>query len=183
MAGVANSDPDLVGVPVGDVTLGGIPFYLTMRRFRSQASPSPNNTYPTWVSIPAGVDRPLRLHLLLTAGNAYVEYSGRVLGQVVAICDGNSWLLRDVVLGQDVREWHPADNVISTTSNAREVWRGPIVNYPDLYGTIDLLSLDLPEVCRTSRLEAVEFWDASTGTVDSLDPAFNLTGLTVEYQP
>jgi hypothetical protein len=80
-----------------------------------------------------------------------------------------------------VREWHNGPGIITVAPLARSVWSEPITN--DVRGTIDLLSLELPEVCQNGRLTSIELIDSSTETVGSLDPAFNLVGISVEYRP
>jgi len=121
-----------------------------------------------------------RVHLLLNTGNGFNQFNGRVIGRVVAYCDGASISVADLQLGRDVREWHIADNVVSTASRAQQVWSGALANFPNLTGHIDMLSLDLPSGCRSGRLTALEVIDSSTSTVNSLDPALNLIGITVE---
>jgi hypothetical protein len=80
-----------------------------------------------------------------------------------------------------VREWHLAYNVVYTVERAQQVWTGTLVEYPDLAGHIDLLSLELPDACRNGTLTAIEIADTSATTVGSLDPALNLFAITVEY--
>jgi len=165
----------------GDVTLGGVPFQLSEWVFKSQASPSPNNSYPTSVLLPMDVPQAYRVHLLLTGGNGFNHFDGEVIGRVVAYCDAAVIIITDLQLGRDVREWHVADNVVSTASRTRQVWSGAITNFPNLSGHIDMLSLDLPAACLSGRLTAIEVIDDSTNTVNSLDPAINLIGITVEH--
>jgi hypothetical protein len=90
-------------------------------------------------------------------------------------------LVTDLQLGRDVREWHPADNIVSAASRVNQVWQGNIAGYPNLTGYIDMLSLDLPLACQDGRLSAVEIVDTSVETVNSLDPALNVIAITVEY--
>jgi len=174
---------DLLSPLAGDVTLGGVPFQLSARVFKSQASPAPDNSYPTRASLQVDVPRTSRLHLLLTTGNGFNRFAGMVIGEVMASCDGTWTPVADLQLGRDVREWHVADNVVSAAPRARQVWSGAITNFPDLTGHVDMLSLDLPAACRNGNLTGIEIIDSSTNTVNSLDPALNLIGVTVEYYP
>jgi serine/threonine-protein kinase len=180
---VANgsASTDFESPPTGSVTFGGIPFQISDRIFKSQAAPAPSNGYPTRALLSTDVYRASGVHLLLTTGNGFNAFSGRVVGRVLATCDGSQFLVTDLQLGRDVREWHGAENVVSTASRARQVWRGPIAGFPDLEGHIDMLSLDLPEACQRGTLTALEVVDSSAETVESLDPALNFTGATVEY--
>jgi serine/threonine protein kinase len=177
----AQLDVDFLSPPTGDVTMDSVPFRLTERVFKSQASPSPNNGYPIAVSLSADVPRAYRLHLLLTAGNGFSRFQGEAFGRVLAHCGENRAVVTELRLGRDLREWHVADNVVSTASRARQVWSGVIAGFPNQVGHVDMLSLDLPPECRSDGLTAVEVVDDSVNTVDSLDPAFTLIGVTVEY--
>lgn len=181
IAGVANATLDFSSPPTGDVTLGGVLFHLSEWVFKSQASPSPHNTFPTSAWVAADVSQAYRMHLLLNTGNGFNQFSGMVIGQVWAYCDDTPIFVTDLQLGRDVREWHVADNVVSTASRARQVWSGPITGFPDLNGDIDMLSLDLPNACRSGKLTAIEIIDTSASAVNSLDPALSLIGITVEY--
>jgi len=183
--GVSNSSltVDFTSPPVGNVTLDGVPFQLSERVFKSQASPSPNNGYLTHITLPVDVSRAKRLHLLLTTGNGFKQFSGMMIGEIMVHCDDIPMSVTDLQLGRDVREWHVADNVVSTASRVRQVWSGAITNFPNLTGHIDMLSLDLPEACLNGNLTGIEIIDSSTSTVNSLDPALNLIGVTVEHYP
>jgi hypothetical protein len=102
-------------------------------------------------------------------------------GRVVAYCDGVAIPVADLQLGRDLREWHMADNVVSSASRPRQVWSGAIRAFPNLSGHYDMLSLDLPGACQSGRLTALELVDSSASTVNSLDPGLNLVGVTVEH--
>jgi serine/threonine-protein kinase len=180
LGGVANGTQGFVSPPTGSVTLGGIPFQLSERIFQSQAEPSPYNGYPVRASLSVNVSQASRLHLLLTTGNGFNGFSGQAIGRVLVTCDGDVTVLQELVLGQHVREWHGQPNVVSAAPGARQVWTGQIAG-TSVDGQIDMLSLDLPDACRTGTLEAIDVVDSSAETVGSLDPALNLTGATVEY--
>jgi hypothetical protein len=181
MDAYTNGSSDFLSPPVGSVTLGGVPFQLSDRLFKSQAAPSPNSGYPARVTISANVSQATRAHLLLTTGDGFNQFSGRTIGRVVAYCSGAPLPIADLQLGRDVREWHVADNVVSSASRAREVWSGAIRDAPAYSGHIDMLSLDLPDACQSGALTALEVIDSSAETVGSLDPGLNLTGVTVEH--
>ncbi len=175
----ANAQTDFASPPIGDVTLGGVPFTLSANIFKSQASPSPFNTAPVSIQIPVSLPRAYRVHLLLNAGNGYNEFVNQVIGQVMVNC-GSGWeSVTDLQLGVHLREWHNADNVVSTASRTLQVWNEFITD--DIYGYIDLLTLDLPTSCQNGRLMNIAITDTSVDTVGSLDPALNLVGITVEY--
>ena len=178
----ASLDSCFLSPPTGNITLGGVPFQLSERVFKSQASPSPHNSYPTRILVSADVPQAHRVHLLLIAGNGLAQFNRMVIGRVVAYCNDVPIPVTELQLGRDIREWHAAEeNLVSTASRAQQVWSGARSDFPNLTGHIDLLSLDLPETCQSERLTALEVIDSSTDTVNSLDPALNLIGVTVEY--
>ncbi len=179
LGSVANATQGFVSPPTGDVTLGGVPFSLTERVFQSQAVPPPHDTYPTRAHLDTNLAGAQRVHLLITTGNGFNEYLNRKVGEVWATCNGYDYVLSDLALGQEVREWHGEPNVVSTMTRSREVWVGEIAG-AGVQGHIDLLSLDLPEPCRSGTLQGIDLVDTSVQTIGSLDPAFNLTGVTVE---
>ncbi|MBN1976780.1 MAG: PD40 domain-containing protein [Anaerolineae bacterium] len=182
IAALANSDTDFQSPPTGYVALGGIPFRLSDRVFKSQAATPPYSFYPTSVLLEKDVPHAQKAHLLLNTGNGFTEFAGQAIGQVVAYCDDTPTIVTDLRLGQEVREWHTADNVVSTATQARQVWSGLIISTPSEMGYIDMLSLDLPAECQTGTLTAIEIVDTSADTVGSPDPALNLFGVTVEYR-
>jgi hypothetical protein len=175
----ANAPMDFAAPPTGSVTLGGLPFTLSTNIFKSQAAAAPFEDAPTRLLLFTDVPQPQRLHLLLNTGNGFLKFANQPIGQVIAYCDQTPQLVSELVLSRDLREWHNADNVVDTAVQSRPVWGEPITE--DVTGTIDLLSLDLPDVCRNGRLTAIEIIDTSTETVNSLDPALNLIGITIEY--
>jgi hypothetical protein len=181
LGAAANATLDFESPPVGNITLGGVPYRLSGAVFKSQASPSSDSGYPTSVRLPVDVPQAHRVHLLLNTGNGLNRFNGRTIGQVVAYCDGVAVPVTDLQLGRDVREWHASHNVVSTASRAQQVWTGALAGFPNLTGYVDMLSLDLPDECRGGKLTALEIIDSSTSTVNSLDPALNLVGAKVEH--
>jgi hypothetical protein len=180
LGAAANEASGFASPPTGDVTLGGVPFQLSERIFKSQAAPSPYDDYPTRAVLETDVPRAHRLHLLINTGNGFARFEGRPIGQVGVTCGGERLAVGDLRLGLELREWHLAHNIVYAAPHARQVWVGPQAGDPRLEGHIDLLSLDLPEACRESTLTAIEIVDTSAESVGSLDPALNLFGVTVE---
>jgi hypothetical protein len=170
----ANGELDFESPPLGEQILGGVPFSLTGMAFKSQASPVPHDQSPTFLGLTMDVPRAYRVHLLLNSGNGYTEFMGQDVGRVVAYCDGLPSTIADLQLGRDVREWHVAANVVSSATGVSQVWE-------DSVGHIDLLSLDLPPACLEGALTGLDLLDLSLTTVNSLDPALNLAGVTVEH--
>lgn len=178
---VANGTIDFSAPPVGEVTLGEVPFQLSTSIFKSQASASPFIEAP--VRLPLGVNIPQaqRLHLLLTLGNGFTRFADQVVGRVEIVCDDALIVLVELQAAVHVREWHNGQGVITVAPLVRSVWSEQITQ--DVRGTIDLLSLDLPQICQNGSLTSIELIDSSAESVGSLDPALNLVGLSVEYRP
>lgn len=178
----ANTGSDFASPPVGDMIFDGIPFQLSEQIFKSQASLVPDDGYPTGILLPTNVPHAQKLHLLINTGNGFAQFDGQAIGQVIATCDGAEIPIADLHLGRDVREWQLAHNVVYNAERTQQVWTGALAEYPHLTGHIDLLSLDLPEACRNGDLTTIEIIDTSIDTVESLDPALNLFGVTIEYR-
>ncbi len=174
----ANAGADLSMSPSGDVILGGIPFRLSGSVFKSQAATPFYATAPTSLLLEHNVPHAYRLYLLLNTGNGFNHFAGQTVGQVIAHCDGVPMLIALLRLGQEIREWHAGDNVISTAA-AQQVWSAPIAGAPGQMGYIDMLNFALPAECQNGALTAVQIVDTSVDTTGSLDPAFNLFGVTV----
>ena len=178
----ANTVSNFASPPVGNMVLGGVPFRLSEQIFKSQASPTADADYPTSVLLQTDVPYAQKLHLLVNTGNGFAQFDGQTIGQIIVICDDAEIPVADLRLGQNIREWQLAHNVIYTASRAQQVWVGARADQTHLEGHIDLLSLDLSAVCQEGTLTAIEIIDTSVETVGSLDPALNLFGVTVECQ-
>jgi serine/threonine protein kinase len=181
LAAVANAEMDFLHPPVETIVLQGILFQIEPRIFKSQASPSPHNAAPTSAFITADIITPYRLYLLLNSGNGFARFNNRVIGRLNVICNDEAHIVADLRLGQNIREWHSANNVVSYASQTEQVWQGVIAGHPNLTGHIDMLVLDLPLPCQNGKLDAVELLDTSLVSVQSLDPALNLIAITVEH--
>ncbi len=174
LGNLANAASDFISPPTGDFIFSGTPFSLSEEVFKSQASGEPHQMYPTSILLPITVPSAYRVHLLINSGNSFIRYNGAIIGSVSAYCDEKVFKIVDLQLGRDIREWHVADNVVSSATNVINVWQ-------DGVGHIDLLSLDLPSACRQSRLTGIEIKDLSINNVNSIDPAVILAGITVEH--
>ncbi|MDW8325731.1 MAG: serine/threonine-protein kinase [Anaerolineales bacterium] len=184
IAPIANSplSVDYAKPPEGRVELGGVTFDLDGRAFRSQASPSPNNTFPAGAVLEVSLPRVERVFVLITAGNAFLRFRDKTVARIVLTFDAVPAYSVDLVLGKNLREWHRPNNVVNTAPDITEVWRGPIKGYPNLVGHLDMLTITLPEEWRAATLTRIEFVDLSEITVGSLDPAITVAGVSVEHR-
>lgn len=178
---VANGEMDFNSPPSGLVTLQNIPFQIESHIFKSQASSAPYNTAPTRAVLPADMARAYRLYLLLNAGNGFLQFKDRPIGRLNVVCNETTYTASDLQLGREIREWHSANNVVSSASRVQQVWQGTIAGHSNLTGQIDMLIVDLPRACQDDRLTAIELVDTSVESVQSLDPALNLIAITVEH--
>jgi serine/threonine-protein kinase len=178
---IVNSEMDFSTPPRGDVTWEGVNFRIGRQIFRSQASATPNNRFPTRVSLDLFIPRAYRVYLLLNSWNGFEQYSEQVIGQIIARCNDTPLPVRELQLGRDVREWYASDAVVSTAAQVQEAWSGVVASNPDLSGYIDMLTVELPATCQEGRLNGLEIVDTSTETANSLDPGLNLVAVTVEY--
>jgi serine/threonine protein kinase len=170
---------DYAQPPRGKVTLAGVPFNLDGRAFKSQAEPAPDNAFPTHAALTLAAPRAEQVQVLITAGNAFTRWRGRALGRITLLFDNAPPLKIDLVLGKNLREWHAANNVIASAAGITEAWRGEIAGHPDLTGTLDLLTIKVPDDRRSATLTGIEFDDLSESLLGSRDPAFTVAGVTV----
>jgi serine/threonine protein kinase len=173
---------DYADPPRGQVTLGDVPFNLDGTAFKSQAEPAPNNTYPTQATLALNVPRAEQVQVLMTAGNAFTRWQGKPLGRLTLQFDDALPVTLDLTPGKNLREWHAADNVITTAPDVTEVWSGRIAGQPSLAGTLDLLTLEIPADRRAATLTGIVFEDLSQSLLGSLDPAFTVAGVTVAHR-
>ncbi len=184
LAGIVNGtlSNDYADPPTGRVELGGVTFDLDGQAFHSQAAPGPNNKFPTAAGVDVGLSNVSRVFVLITAGDGFIRWNDERVGQIVLTFVDAEPVTVDLVLGQNLREWHPADNVVSSAPGITEVWTGPIAGYPNLTGHLDMLTIELPDDHATAVLARIDFVDLSSDTVGSLDPAITVAGLAVEHR-
>jgi serine/threonine-protein kinase len=184
LAPIANGvlSVDYANPPTGRVELGGVTFDLDGRAFRSQASPAPNNSFPTSAALEVSLPRVERIFMLVTAGNAFRRWSDQTVGQIVLTFDTAPLYTVDLVLGKNLREWHRPENVVNVAPETSEVWRGPITNFPNLVGHLDMLTITLPADWHAATLTRIEIVDISEISVNSRDPALTVAGVAVEHR-
>lgn len=175
----ANLKDGYSSAPLGQVTLGGVPFDLKSgETVTTQADTLPNN--PTRVWLPAGYNNVTNVYLLMTGGNLYIQYDHQPIGKVRLIfADGRDYTV-DLIGGFNIREWKHGKGIITSTISAdvTEVWRSND-RYDGSPAIIDLLRIVVPTDLRGRMLEGIEVLDVSTTTAGSLDPAINLLGATL----
>ncbi len=182
LQGIANANiaEGYVGPPLGNVTLGSVPFNLGQGgSVTTQAEPLPD--HPQQVRLPADVPRPHAVYLLVTGGNMYSRFAGRVIGLVRLVFDDGADYDIDLISGQNIREWkHSGEGIVSEASSPdlTEVWRGQN-RHDEGTAVIDMLTIWVPEGLRGKRLSSIEINDRSTETVGEMDPALNWIGATV----
>ena len=182
LAGIANATTDdgYESPPSGRVNLSGVPFDIPsgLNSVTTQANTLPNN--PVRVSLTTNIARPLRVYLLITGGNLFVEYLNKQTGVVYLGFEGNQWIPFPLTAGQNIREWkilHDDTIHTATSPDSQQVWscgskHGGV-------GVIDMLTLEIPGGLQSGRLLQIIIEDTSVETCGSLDPAINLLGVTV----
>lgn len=176
----SNTTGGYINPPLGQVELGGIPFDLgTGESIVTQANPLPDN--PTQLLFSTDIPEPQVVYLLITGGDLWSKYEGRLIGEVRLSFSGGGSHVVDLIAGDNIREWkHYQDNVVSqiTSPAATEVWRGGN-NDDSGAAVIDMLRIDVPEALRNQTLVGIEVTDQTEQTVGEMDPAINLNGITV----
>lgn len=186
---VANADTPFPSQSSSQVSLAtswpGVPgtgqlrtsFELTPRVFKSQATASPSDTYPTAAQLSMDIPNAYRVYLALNTEKSPREFKGKTIGQVTVTCGGTRVMLADLRLGVNVGDWNSPD-VRALPTPGVEAWASDFSSYRDYH--IGSLSLNLPPVCWSGHLAQIEISDTSRDTVGSLDPGLVLAGVTVE---
>jgi hypothetical protein len=178
----ASSQEGYVSPPVGNVQLGGVLFDIPsgQNSVTTQAEFLPS--YPTRLALSNLLIRsPRQVYLLVTGGSTRVEFVGYTIGQVTLTFQKYVDLTIPIIPGENLREWkiYGTGNVISTTNaNIQEVWRTPNTHDTGI-GIIDMLTIDLPIQYQDDILLQIEVIDSSMQSVNSMNPAINLLGVTV----
>ena len=116
------------------------------------------------------IQKPIAVHFLLQAGNAYKRYEGTEIGTINLIFS-DGYKSESLILGNNIRDWKLISGVAitSVTSNLTiEAWS-------DEDGRIDLLTIPLNEINDYAMLERIEIKDSSDSA-----PCIHITAVTVE---
>lgn len=178
----ASTQEGYVDPPLGSRELNGILFDLPpgQNSVTTQAEPLPS--YPIVLVLPnLDIQLPQAVYLLITGGNTRAQFQGAKIGTVDLIFSNNQHVTEELIPGHNLREWkiYGDHNVTWTTAtNISEVWQTP--NHHDSgLGIIDLLTITIPPPLREQTLREIRIYDQSQETVNSMDPAINLLGVTV----
>jgi hypothetical protein len=179
----ASLSEDFVSPPTGSQVFTDVPFKLDGRVFKSQASPSPNINYPQSARLVVELPRPKSVYVLLAAGNGFFQWSGNEIGRIRLEFAEGVPVTVELVLGQNIREWHSGENLAAAAPEITEAWRGPIAGHPELTGWLDMLTIELPAAACDDALTAIEIADTSQITLGNADPAVTIAGLSVAFCP
>ena len=175
---VSNGTLDFAAPAVGLHEFDNILFRIGSGVFKSQASTPPFDRYPTQASLSVSIFRAQKIHLLINAGNGYNHFLNQTVGSITVTCEDQPYLVRELRLGRDLREWHVAANVVSHAAAAIPVWEGATT--VGVSGFLDLLSLELPPQCHAGMLTNITISDDSVPSLNTLDPALNIAAITIE---
>lgn len=178
---IANSGMDFSSPPLGQMTFEGIDFRIGREIYRSQASGTPDNRYPTRATLNFFIPNAHRLYALINARKGLQQHEGVVIGRIIAHCNDTPALETELRLGENIREGRTAANVVTAAPQVKQVWDGTLSGDSSATGYIDMLTIDLPPTCQEGRLNALDIVDTSGETANSLDPGLELIAVTVEY--
>ena len=139
--------------PQGLVELEGVPFDFPtgQNSATTQAETLPN--FPLVLQLDSNIFAPEKVHLLITGGNTFTRFSGRIIGKIrLSFVQGDPYEI-DLIAGQNIREWKLLDEqTVSKISSEQvvEVWRTES-NFGGV-GVIDMLTIDLPAEYRSDYL-------------------------------
>jgi len=163
-----------INPPIGDVVLGGIPFYI---------HPTHNMAVPPGggneLSIPVNVPNTTKIFILINSFNTWSNYNNQKVGDIKLEFSDGSVFTKDLIIGVNIREWREGDDISPTVnwvtdSSSTEVFRGnPTHLAPP--AVMDMLTIDLPINFVGKTLTKVAILDISAS-----DPGILWMGLTIQ---
>ena len=167
--------------PQGRVMLGGIPFELSDKVFSSQAGPT--TKLPTEAQLNVSIPYPINLYVLVNTGDGFWRFEGKIIGKIELRFASGGLFAVDLVLGKNIREWQTGSQAaVTSATDVKEVWRGPITFATQYNAVLDLLTISIPQEYWSDTLVSIRFIDTSVDTVKSLDPGIGINGLSVEHR-
>lgn len=182
IANVSDLSQRYPSLPLGEREFNGVPFLLNTRYLNT-------HYIPAHVDTPAEVrpDRPLEgvssVHMLTIAGDGYRRHEGVTIGRIQLIFDDGSSHEKELILGQNIREWapdnRPGELVDSVTERlSRDAWEEHV---PEGRRLIDHLEIPVPEDYRRKALERILiFRDIRPGTPEGA-LSFSIFAITLEW--
>ena len=168
--------------PSGNITLGGIPFFLPDGQNSVTTQVEALQSNPTVIRLPnLNIKSPSSVHLLITGGYTKVAFRDKKVGEIRLIFSDNQSHSIDLIPGINLREWkNYGDHNVTTISdpNVTQAWAGNN-KFDSSMAIIDMLTINIPANQQNNVLAAIEIYDTSAQTVGDLDPALNLIGVTV----
>ncbi|MBU4222272.1 MAG: PQQ-binding-like beta-propeller repeat protein [Euryarchaeota archaeon] len=177
----------LIYPPSGNITLGGVPFYVN-REFQTRQRMLLNN--PSQGVLNINITSPLKIYVLLNGAYVLKQFFEKEVGYIeMEFNDGYSFK-KSIIAGRDLREtWAGDENLytissISGNPNWQNVW-SESQSRGDQPATafIDMLTIPLPQEYQSRTLTAISIYDTSIDNVGSSDPSLIIMGITVEYKP
>ncbi len=168
-----------LGLPPGNNTLNGIPFYNGWK-VTTQCTSTADR--PTEVQIETNISNPLEVYVLFQAGWGITPFSGMQVGSITLyFADGNAQT-ENLILGYNIRDWarNKSDAVSSISSPmVTEAWRGTL---PDnVIGGMDILTLPIQPTYQSSTLTRFVLSDTTLTTTGNLNPCIHLLAVTIKH--
>lgn len=180
LEGIGVREESNLELPAGTNYLLDVPFE-TGWSVATQSSDRPAS--PTEVEMDVSIQRPINVYLLLQGGTVLKELSGEMLGTVLLTFDGGQSHTTPLVIGDNIRDWSlEAPNVVVTTCTSPHLEEAHRGYTPEgRPGRMDMLTIQVPEKFRDSRLESIRLTDTSSEELGSQNPCIHLLAVTVEH--
>jgi len=165
--------------PTDGIILLEVPFEIGWKA-STQCSHLPNQ--PESFQIGTLIQRPESVFVLLQAGWALSEYGGLNIGLIRLVFSNSKTLDDNLILGINIRDWAWEDssrvNMVSSPLS-RTAWSGHANN--GTFGGIDMLTITIPKEYQDSDLTAIQFFDFSDQTANSINPCLHIVAVTVRH--
>lgn len=167
-----------LGLAPGSHTLVEIPFNTGWTATTEcQHLPSQPESFEFNLSI----GKPIAVHLLLQAGNAFTRFEDNQIGLIILEFSNGDRYEEPLVLGSNIRDWAWENNAAVNTAsspNLKPAWSGE--SPAGVTGGMDVLTIPIPPDQANSTLTKLLLIDESRTNVNDINPCIHLLALTVE---
>ena len=177
---IADADLSFNEVPTGNLTYGGVPFFIPTSGNQTFCTEDGGNGQgrPTTGTLTTNIAEPVNLYILIAGACVSNSFLGMPVGCLSFTYSDGSRDYFDLVVGDTIRDWVAVPGVVTTTTNPNiaTMWSNiqPGTPYEQV---IDMLKIPL----RSDKvLTSIGIIDTSETSVENINPSILVWGITVE---
>jgi hypothetical protein len=174
-----------IAPPLGNLELLNVPFVIPSGKNSVVTQTEKFPDYPVQIVLSdLNLMFPHKVYILLTGGATRIAFEGHTVGEIHLYFYNHQPYSIPLIPGRNLREWklYGSHNITATSdSTVREAWSGQNI-FDNSASVIDMIIIELPEVYYRDILTSIEIEDLSVKTVNNINPAINLIGVTVLHE-